>query len=224
MLNHGVWVVGAGHFGAKAVHRLTKKDPDTEITLIDIDPKRLDAWALPVRTVLDDGVAYLARYLETEPLPDWIVAALPKHLAFEWIKVSLPGLALKPAPLPGRWISQLPNPERGPEGALFLSHADFLCPDTCDEPPGRCTVTGRPRGIDMYRLVMDLQTPSCRAVVVRSRQLLPGVGGYAPGALLAAREKVRRLRGDVLIGTACACHAVVHPVHIIGGEPSVKPF
>lgn len=209
-----VWVVGAGFFGVKAVRRLTNKDPNITVTLVDIDPDRLDTWGPPIRTVVDDGVVYLARHLEIEPLPDWIVAALPKHLAFEWIKETLLGFELKPIDLPDYRISQLPNPVRGLGGALYLSHADFRCPDTCTEPPEQCTVTGRPRRTDMHRLITDIQTPSCRSVVIRSHQLLPGVGGYAPAALLSARENVRRCRGDVLIATACACHAVVHPVYV----------
>ncbi len=218
-----VWVVGAGYFGTKAVDRLTKKDPDISVTLVDIDPNRLDAWEPPIRTVQDNGVHYLAQKLETEPLPDWIIAALPIHLAFEWIKETLKGVELKPVSLPDRRVSQLPNPVRGADGALYLSHADFLCPDACTEPPERCTVTGRPRETEMHQLIMDIQIPSCPSVVIRSHQLLPGVGGYSPAALLSARECVRRCRGNVLIGTACACHAVVHPIHVSGPERGVKP-
>ncbi len=209
-----VWVVGAGYFGTEAVRRLTKKDPDITITLIDIDPKRLCIWNSSITTIQDDGVHYLAEHLETGSLPDWIIATLPIHLAFEWIRKTLEGLELKPVSLPDSLVSKLPNPVRGPGEALYLSHADFLCPEACTEPPGRCTVTGQPRKTEMYQLIESIQTPSCRPVVIRSRQLLPGVGGYTPKALLSAREAVRCCRGAVLIGTACSCHGVVHQVHI----------
>jgi hypothetical protein len=209
-----VWVVGAGYFGAKAVRCLAQKDSDIKITLIDIDPKRLCIRNPSVTPIQDDGVHYLAQHLIIGSSPDWIVAALPIHLVFEWIRKTLKGLELKAIPLSDSQIAELPNPVRGPGGALYLSRADFLCPETCTEPPGRCTVTGQPREIEMYRLIESMQTASCRCVIVRSHQLLPGVGGYSPKSLLSAREIVRNCRGAVLIGTACSCHGVVHQVYV----------
>jgi len=46
--------------------------------------------------------------------------------------------------------------------------------------------------------------------VVASRQLAPGVGGYAPRRLLDLAATVAKAPGPLLIATACRCHGVVH--------------
>jgi hypothetical protein len=47
------------------------------------------------------------------------------------------------------------------------------------------------------------------SLVVRSRQLAPGVGGYRPEDLFSMYERVQKGASPFLISTACRCHGVV---------------
>jgi hypothetical protein len=60
--------------------------------------------------------------------------------------------------------------------------------------------------------------PGYQVKVIPSRQLAPGVGGYAPGRLLGLARELEDLRGNVLIATACRCHGVMHGLRRSGVE------
>lgn len=157
-----------------------------------------------------DGITFLKSHLDNASRPpDWIIPAIPIHLAFEWIK-NKHGQALSTISVPDTVSQQLPNPFSGPEKAMFFSHADFLCPDNCPEPADHCTYTGKPRPIDLFRLLEKVECPPFTSIVIRSRQVFPGVGGYHPRSLFDALNRIRLSSGPFLISTACRCHAVMH--------------
>lgn len=223
-----VWIIGAGQFGARAVAAAGRRVPAVDITLVDSDVHKLQGWPPAVHTVCGDGIAFVARRLARGEIPAMIVPAAPIHIAYAWIRRALEGqTAMIPRPVPDVFAAQLPNPIRGADGELYISHADFLCPPDCIEPARRCSATGRERGLDLFRLLGQLEVDGYTPVVVRSRQLAPGVGGYLPQALFAARTAVAHLNGPVLLATACRCHgvvhaALVHPLNLNARQPSTS--
>ena len=81
-----VWIIGAGQFGEKAAVRLRLKYSEASIIVVDQDQRALQhVEGMATAVVAADGAAYLAEHLTVSEEPDWIVAAVPVHLAFEWL-------------------------------------------------------------------------------------------------------------------------------------------
>ena len=208
-----VWILGGGRFGAIAVHRLSKKVPPRHIRVIDHRRERLEELPLDVESVSSDAVGYLVGNLGRGGDPDWIVPAVPTHVLWEFIFIWLrEELSLEARPPDPELLDQLPNAMTGEGHAIYTSIADFLCPDNCPEPTGVCTHTREPRPCDMYTMLTDIAAGRFTPVVVRSRQLAPGVGGYRPQALMNALAAVKSADRTVLLATACRCHGVLHLV------------
>ncbi len=212
-----IWIIGGGRFGLKAATDLARLQPRIRLTLIDPNPET--ARHLPAESiayVCQDGVDYLARRLEPESAA-WIVPAAPVHVAFLWVVKHLPAhIDAKPIPVPDAVAALVPNPMRGATGELYISNADFLCPDNCPEPANRCSHTGKPRPRALFRFLAQISFPPFHSIVVRSRQLCPGVGGYSPQDLFDALRQVQTLGGSLLFSTACRCHGVMNAMEIRG--------
>jgi len=206
------WIIGAGQFGAKAAQRLARKHPGARLTVVDCDLAALKPFQkLPVMCVYQEGAMYLAQHLDGQSLPDWIIPAAPIHLAFEWVRFKVvQERSLEVIAVPEEIEAMVPNPIRGREGQIFVSYADFVCPDNCAEPFDQCTFTGKPRKGLLYQVFERIVLNDFLSVVIRSRQLAPGVGGYRPEALREALAKVEAHKGPVLFSTACLCHGVMH--------------
>jgi hypothetical protein len=161
-----------------------------------------------VETVVSDGHAYLGRSLLEDKSFNYIIPAVPSHLAFEFILSRLEGFGAKRGRVPP--LSGLPNPVKGKTGDLYTSVADFLCPEDCPGPSPHCTVTRRRREKPLYQILKNLKGPFESKVII-SEQLSPGVGGFRLKALLASLEDIKKLKNStsqVLISTASSCHAV----------------
>jgi hypothetical protein len=211
------WIIGAGRFGARAAERLYRKRPEAQFIIVDEDLEALRRLRhLPVEKVCQEGASYLQAHLETDPAPAWIIPAVPIHLAFEWVRLQTSDRArIDVVPVPSEIASMLPNPVRGPEGQLYVSYADFPCPDYCSEPFEKCTVTGKPRKGLLYKTLEEILYEDAISVVIRSHQLAPGVGGYGPEVLKESLGKISQGKGLVLYSTACLCHGVVHAFRIL---------
>jgi hypothetical protein len=206
-----VWIIGSGRFGLRAARvMLEQNKPAIDVTLVDRDRSCLDkAAALGCTTVIGDGGDFLFREMTRNRQPDWVVPAVPVHLAWEWCRLTLgPGRLLSYL-LPEAIDARLPHPVRGTDNQIYVSHADFLCPPNCSEPEDRCTVTGKPRKKEMFRVIAELNFPQMVPFVIQSRQLGPGVGGYPPADLYALADRISRHRGVCLVATACRCHGVI---------------
>jgi hypothetical protein len=99
---------------------------------------------------------------------------------------------------------------RGPQGEVYLSRASHICPDDCPSPEDFCPVTGESRTPALYEELAALNLPGFRIIVIISRQLAPGVGGYPPRELTDLPSKIADIHHNLLIATACRCHGVVH--------------
>jgi hypothetical protein len=204
------WIIGAGRFGQIAISRITRYFPNAVLTVVDRYP--LTVSSASITAVCADAIDWLAQMLVKNALVDMLVPAIPEHVAAGWLSIQLAkeGFDLKKNPIPDPLLAKLPCAIRGASGQAFVSHADFLCPDNCPEPKARCSHTGKPRPVDMYRLLADLKFGDTLPIVLRSHQLLPGVGGIYPAdlwqALSTARDNSHR---PLMIATACRCHGVV---------------
>lgn len=207
------WIIGAGKFGQLAAKRIlaSSKYPDARLTIVD---NTIDALALvsdKVKIVQNNGVDFLIKNLEAISTVDWIIPAIPVHLACKWVMAALaPDYDLTPLLVPKKAADLTPNPIFGPKDELYASYADFKCPDNCPEPDGHCFFTGLPRDKDLHDVFASLVVDDFTPVVVKSLQLAPGVGGFKPKALFEAKNKVLAAHGPVLFCTACRCHGVCH--------------
>lgn len=209
-------ILGAGRFGALALARLAAQDPGGGFVVIDRRPEALaplqDRYP-PCLAVAGDAVLLLDGVLR-RPWPlDWIVPALPRHLAFAWWweRRPRPGILI---PVPEAVGAGLPLVIRGAQGELYLSQADWICPDDCSELEDFCPVTGPHHRRPLYDIIKSLALPGFQTLVVPSRQLAPGVGGFAPQRLRDLEDRLAGAAGNWLIATACRCHGVVHAVSL----------
>jgi len=206
-----IWIIGGGRFGLRAAEWFSwQQNSLVDVTLVDLDSLYLKKiQSLGCNVHVGDGVDFLFKEMTLSRRPDWVVPAVPVHLAWEWCRLILGKNRLLSWPLPDEIATHLPNPMQGTDNQIYVSHADFLCPPNCSEPNDRCTKTGKPRKKDMFRLIADLYFQDIFPFVIQSRQLGPGVGGYAPSDLFDLAEGIARHHGKWLVATACRCHGVV---------------
>lgn len=211
-------ILGAGRFGRLAAHRLGRRHPGAAITVVDLAREFAGNPAFRgCETVAADGIDYLMEVMAEVAAPDWIVPAVPVHVAWLWMKRDLAVAGRRimvDLPVPEAVAARVPHPLRGDHGQLYASNADFICPDDCPEPERFCTVTGKPRPVVMFAHLAGLRIPGYASVVVRSRQLAPGVGGYRPADLRLAQKSAIAAADAVLLATACKCHAVIDAFRI----------
>ncbi len=215
--SHRFWVIGAGRFGQLALKRITRHIPGSRITVVDKKGFFIDAPG--VTTISQEGIQWLTDMLDQNSPVDVIVPAIPVHVAAEWLRLKLKNdFDTISIPIPDPWLTCMPNALRGREGQAFVSHADFICPDNCPEPENICTYTEKPRPRSLFRLLGDLDLDDVLPIVLRSRQLLPGVGGIYPADLLVALDTViKNSHRPLMVATACRCHGVVDFMRLTPG-------
>jgi hypothetical protein len=207
------WIIGFGQAGRRAFKRLRRRRPDARFAIVDPllcdQPEGLEY----VHWLREDGLAFMYEHrleIAAEPSP-WIVPALPRHLAYDWIYTLLEEtFAVQAKPVPATLVAQLPNAVTGSEGQAYISNADFICPENCNEPTAGCPVTRRSRHFDLHVRLADIRVEGVRSVVIRSHQLAPGVGGYRGRQLEDALQAIKASPGSYLLSTASKCHGVMH--------------
>lgn len=211
-----ILILGAGKFGLKAAGAARHRWPGSDILVVDQDVQACqEVEKQQFRAVCEPGISYLARRMQEPHRPDWVVPCIPVHVAYEWIKQCLaPGYRVETLPVPGAVARMLPNTMNGNGGALYMSNADFICPDNCPEPDDICTYTGKPRPAVIHRVLAAICYENYKSVVLISRQLGPGVGGYKSEDLLRALNQVLDAGVPILLSTACKCHGVMHCLQI----------
>ena len=204
-------ILGAGKFGLNAALKLSESHKN-HVTVVDIDPVQCKKVNGPkIEVVCREGIHYLAGCMRKRNPPDWIVPVVPLHVAFEWLKTTLAGrFTLKLLPVPEQIVRELPNPVVGEEGQLFISYADFVCPEGCPEPAVTCSFTGKARKGILHSTLEQITFKNYLSVVIHSKQMAPGIGGYRPQALNIARSQVLSSDSPILLSTACKCHGVMH--------------
>ncbi len=202
-------IIGCGHFGSRAAEKLVQNNPDSKIVVVDKNRTALRKVSrLSVQTILSEGLSYLGQVLPEGQKFNYILPAVPFHLAFEFILSQLKSLSAKRGILPA--LSGLPNAISGQTGDLYTSFADFLCSEECPEPARYCTVTRRKRPKPLYQILSEVKG-EFESKTIRSHQLALGVGGFRSKKLLDTLEEIKKKgkRGRlVLISTASRCHGV----------------
>ncbi len=211
-----IWIIGAGRFGLKAAKALSRHYPGADITVVDKSEKACrEMEKLSFKSVCQDGIEYIAKHLKGPDYPDWIIPVIPVHVAYEWIRIKLSKTyRLETMAVPDKLAMTLPNTIKGADGEIYISNADFICPENCSEPDEICTYTGKPRPRILHKVLASIEYNNFRSVVVTSRQLTPGIGGYTPKALFDALSEVVVSTTPVLLSTACKCHGVMHAFKI----------
>ncbi|MCL5982838.1 MAG: hypothetical protein M1571_10085 [Firmicutes bacterium] len=201
-----ILVLGAGHFGKKAVETFARHA--CKIVIVDRDPAALPSTAAGnIVPVCAEGIFYLA----TNDLSffDWIIPALPVHMAFAWLRAKLEGeegILAVPVP-PGLHI---PNNYYVADGTVYATLSRQLCPEDCPEPEGFCYLTGEARELPLYSQLEELHANGFITHVLRSHQLAPGIGGFTPLQLQKLLAQVAGHRLPGLVISSCACHAVIN--------------
>lgn len=205
-----IWILGAGQFGRIAAARLHQRYPRTDLLVVDQRPQRLteihETLRIPVHR--KDAIEFLQQ--RSLPEDQWIVPAVPIHVAWLWVMQVLEGDGVvQPLAVPTAVDEQVPNPHRAETGTLYASFATFRCPDACSEPEELCTHTGQPRIGNLFERLALIQVPEFHVEVIRSWQLAPGVGGYRGKQLLAAAARIQAYPGHWIVATSCRCHGVI---------------
>jgi hypothetical protein len=197
------FIAGYGKFGKLALARLRDSFPDALLTVLEprleAGESRIDAY---VEFVQVDAVSFLSASTEIAG-SDWIIPMVPFHLAASLILAILPDAIAVPVPKP--ILTMVPNPYPVDQTCLCSSVADFLCPDSCSEGDF-CSVTGEYR-VPLCLRLKEIRIPDFTLGVLRSRQILPGVGGYQAADFNVLAEQVGQRNN--IIATACRCHAVL---------------
>jgi hypothetical protein len=204
------WILGAGRFGSLALARILQLKKDSQVLIVDRDRRSLrELGEKGVEIIEQDAIDFLLE--RSGQGPEWVVPAIPIHVAFAWLcrRLGREG-RVKPLPVPSIVDHQVPNPMREEANVLYASIATFRCPDNCDEPVDCCTVTGEPRLANLFDVFRRIEIEGYLIQVIRSHQLAPGVGGYQLSILWRLLEEVRSRERDVLIATACRCHGVIN--------------
>jgi hypothetical protein len=198
-------VLGAGKFGRRTVETLI--EAGCKVTVVDRDATALKSLSgTNLTAVCAGGIEYL---MEEDIMKfDFIIPALPLHVAFEWVAVCLNKMGINCGRVSVPAIT-VPNPYRGQNGTLYASFAAHLCPPECPEPDGACYLTGEERITPLHKLLAELDVPGFDTEVVQSHQLFPGLGGLKPAELEQLLQKIAAKRRPVIIVTSCACHAVL---------------
>jgi hypothetical protein len=204
------WILGAGHFGSLAAKRILQRKKGCKVLVVDYrDDALADLGGEPLKPLKQDAVEFLLS--QDGKGDEWIIPAIPEHVAFFYLcqRLTKEG-TVTPLAVPTVLDQEIPNPTRGKGGVLYTSFASFRCPDDCLEPEEMCSVTRKPREANLYELIQQIEVPGYQTLVVRSRQLAPGVGGYQLSTLWLLLEAVRFSEQNSLVATACRCHGVIN--------------
>lgn len=217
-----VWILGAGKFGQQAARVLHKKHPAAKLIIVDKKKAALRWAETPdIQTVHSDGISFLLRNLKCSAVPDWIIPAIPLHVAYAWIKAKLANrYRIQEIPIPDDLAATLPFAVKGDHLEVYASYADFICPSDCPGPDTTCKHTGDPRPVMLHNLLLSVKYKNYFPVVVQSHQLFAGGGGYTPEGLFSALEAVKTAENPVLLSTACRCHGVLHAFKLYGADAS----
>lgn len=197
-------IAGLGRFGRLALDRLSAAFTDAHIIAVEKKTDvSLETASGRVTLISGDAVSFL---VEASDLTgeDRIIPTVPFHLAASYLLARYP--TIREVDLPSELAARLPNSFSLNRSNLCCSRADFLCPDDCPEGDV-CTVTGEPREDPLYGELARIVIPGFTVPVLRSEQVLPGIGGYSLSDLWNLGERIHT--GRHVIATACKCHGIM---------------
>ena len=125
------WILGAGRFGSLAITRILERKGPQHLIVVDREARSLKSLRVEaVEIFKEDAIEFLSKHPGFGD--EWIVPAIPVHVAFAWLCRQLaPGGRVNPIPAPSIIDHQVPNPLRDRMGGICTSIAAFCCPDDC---------------------------------------------------------------------------------------------
>jgi hypothetical protein len=208
-----VFIVGFGKFGRMALTQGKHLWGKSKVWIIDSQPGALkgpDVAPISGIRVLADGPKFLTLFQNWIDDEDLIIPALPIHLAWSWLMLNrthskeqkpiLPPEDLG-AGLPFRCLQ---------DNGLYLSYADFLCPEKCPAPEHYCYRTKKKRELPLWKLLAHYPSLKGSLGIIESRQVGPGLGGYPFKELRKIRRLAQKSGPQFFVATACRCHGVIH--------------
>lgn len=220
------YVLGYGYFGQRAVQKIYEKyGSKADIVVVD---QETGGKSLKDRTYIQalhhgDALLYLYTLASQKGADEcWIIPAIPQHVAYEYVLHELNKEELFEVhriPVPENLELPLPFQFRSEQGTLYSSMARFRCPDDCEEPEDYCTATGHQRDGVLYEMLQELRFPNYSSLVLRSRQIAPGLGGFLLGELNQLKAGVVSRASQngwefFLISTSCKCHGVTDGLQV----------
>ncbi len=197
-------IVGFGKFGRIAFDRLKKQS--TSGTFVIVDPQiSVGEFSRDKQTqwIRESGPEFLVEHDQLHDM-DVVIPVAPFNVAAAFICAANRGI--RNAEIPKGLSEHFQNALLVDKSNLCVSHADFLCPDDCEEGE-TCTVTGEIRQ-PMFELIERLIVPDFTVLTVRSFQLAPGVGGYTLHSLRSTLAAIASGQ-NFLIATSCRCHGII---------------
>jgi hypothetical protein len=194
-------ITGFGKFGRLAYDALREFRPDAEIAILEHKAAPCEVPS-GIRFYYGDAVKLMHEIPFKDD--DIVIPTVPFHFAARFLCTADP--RTDETDFPKEIARELPNPLFLNASNLVCSEADFLCPDNCPAGP-LCTVTGEPHD-PLYETIRSKVQPTNGTLhVLRSRQILPGIGGYTIAEIKAAAEALTP--GLNIIATACRCHGIL---------------
>lgn len=172
----------------------------------DLSPSKVMSRS---RLIRDDGIRFLAESGQLED-SDIVIPLAPLNVAAEYILRSLAGSVRTELPCEIKTSFRVSSVID--RFTFCVSYADFLCPDNCEEGYV-CTVTGE-RRVPMFEKLRQIEVPGFRTFVIRSRQILPGVGGYTFQELTRLRDSISPNEKNIVCAS-CKCHAIMTGIEIM---------
>jgi hypothetical protein len=199
-----VLVLGAGKFGRKALRAFAGRA--RRIVVVDYNPAALVfADDDLIEPVCAEGITYLTGNECQEY--DWIIPALPLHVAYAWLLARLKGIGIISTAVP-RSVA-VPGCFYAANGTVYATLSAHICPEDCPGPEDFCYLTGEEREKPLYRLLSTLHVDGYTTHLLHSRQLAPGIGGFSLPQLENLLADVAGSRLPGLVVSSCACHAVM---------------
>jgi hypothetical protein len=200
------FIIGTGQFGKKAALHLNK-NPKHTVYCVDPDPV-LSEWARANSLIFYemDGIEFLLNHFEMILKEDYIIPALPIHLAAYWL-IAKKSPHIKKTYVPKEFTRKIPNALELNDMSYVTSYATFKCPDNCVESV-ICPVTGKKRPIPLYKFLSNIKFPGWHIHIIRSKQLGPGIGGYKKIQLEQLLDLIES-HPNLILGSACNCHGII---------------
>jgi hypothetical protein len=205
-----IFIVGFGKFGQLALPKIRKKWPEARIWIIDPAPENLiQGQKIPAIRVLDKGEDFIWSVRDHLEDTDWIIPAVPFHLAGDWLRRLLArNLRVRPIKPPKELGRGLPLALYLKKDC-YLSLADFVCPENCPSPQGVCYQTRKSRPQRLSEILASRRLARGTLEILESHQLAPGLGGFTFGQMKRIEGKLLRIDPPLFLATACTCHGVV---------------
>lgn len=198
-------ILGCGQFGSSAAGKISRQWPGCEIHVVD-KAERIPENIPGEHHPGTDGIQFLSDMLMGSRSTDIVVPCVPVHVAFEWVLLHF-GFSI---PVPIRLMDILPGAIAGKDGCIYSSLSDFICPANCIEPEGYCPESEEKRTHPLFSTMEKISLSNYSTIVIRSSQLLPGVGAITAEQFNSLIREVRKGKGRFLIGTASRCHGVLN--------------